>query len=118
MTGLFAMSILLNDVAFYVAHRTIHHKRLYSWIHKQHHSYTGSVGFAAEYAHPIEQVFANQLPSVAGCLFFGAHPLIFFVWLGGRLQQTYEGHSGFCFHGTWLHTIGLTNADAAAYHDF
>ena len=36
-------------------------------------------------------------------MFFGAHPLVFWVWVLYRLEQTYEGHSGFCFHGTFLH---------------
>ena len=35
-----------------------------------------------------------------------------------RLQQTYEVHSGYCFRGSLLYKIGLTNSDGAAYHDF
>ena len=48
----------------------------------------------------------------------GAHPLAFLVWFAWRLEQTYEAHSGYSFYGTWLHKIGLTNADSAAFHDF
>jgi len=29
-----------------------------------------------------------------------------------------ESHSGYCFEGSWLHKIGLTNATIAAHHDF
>ena len=53
-----------------------------------------------------------------------------------RLHQTYEGHSGYCkvyiicthltlfsnpslgFYGTFLHKIGLTYSEGAAFHDF
>ena len=47
----------------------------------------------------------------------GAHPLVFLVWLAWRLEETLEAHSGYCFAGSWLHKIGLTNSDQAAYHD-
>jgi hypothetical protein len=43
---------------------------------------------------------------------------MFLIWLTYRLEQTYEAHSGFCFRDTLLYKLGLTNADAAAYHDY
>ena len=48
----------------------------------------------------------------------GVHPLVLYIWLAYRLEETYEVHSGYCFHGTLLHKLGLTNADQAAFHDF
>ena len=44
--------------------------------------------------------------------------MIWFVWIGVRLEEAYEGHSGYCFYGSWLHSIGLTNSEKAAYHDY
>ena len=118
MAKSFLIASVFNEVGFYFTHRLVHSPMLYAKIHKQHHTYSGTIGFAAEYAHPIEQIFSNQLPTIGGILFFGAHPLVFYVWLFTRLQQTYEGHSGYCFYDTWLYKLGLTNADNAAYHDF
>ena len=109
---------VVNGWLFYWSHRLVHSKSLYAWIHKKHHTYKGTIGFAAEYAHPIEQIVSNQGPTIGGCLLMGAHPCILLAWLINRLQQTYEGHSGYCFYGTFLHRIGLTNAEAAAYHDY
>lgn len=114
----FAVAHLFNDVCFYWSHRLVHCKAFYSRIHKQHHSYRGPIGISAEYATPLEQVLSNQLPSIGGCLFWGAHPLVFWTWLVFRLQQTYEAHSGYCFYGSCLHSVGLTNSESAAYHDF
>lgn len=116
----FTVAHLFNDVMFYWSHRAVHHPKLYGYIHKQHHTYTGSIGVAAEYASPVEQIVSNQIPSIGGCLFFGCHGsvLMFLIWLTYRLEQTYEAHSGFCFRDTLLYKLGLTNADAAAYHDY
>ena len=87
-------------------------------MHKQHHTYTGTISIAAEFAGVPETILANLIPSIGGCLFFGRHPLVFLVWLAVRLEQTYEAHSGVAFVGTALHRLGFTNASAAVFHDF
>ena len=80
--------------------------------------YNGSISFAAEYAHPLEGVVANAMPTLMGGVVCAAHPLQFGLWIAWRQQETYETHSGYAFYGTWLHRIGLTNADGTLYHDF
>lgn len=116
----FVFSKLFNDVGFYWSHRMVHHPKLYGMIHKQHHTYTGSIGIAAEYAGFVESIVSNLIPSIGGCMFFGCWGsfLIMLVWIAERLWQTYETHSGYCFYGTWAHSIGLTSIETAAYHDF
>lgn len=81
----FCLAYLVNCFGFYWAHRTFHAKALYAYFHKQHHEFSGSIGIAAEHAHPVEQVFANMLPTLGGVVFRGTHPLIFCVWLVGPL---------------------------------
>ena len=85
----FLFAFVFNDFFFYWAHRTVHSTVLYKWIHKQHHEYKGTIGFAAEYASPLEQVFANQLPTIGGCLLSGAHLCVLLVWLAARMEETY-----------------------------
>lgn len=99
-----------NDVAFYWSHRALHHPSLYSRFHKQHHRFTGTIGFAAEYAHPVEQLLSNQIPTVGFCVLVGAHPLVFYVWLTMRLLQTYETHSGV--------QLPWSQGEATAWHDY
>ena len=94
----------------------MHSRLLYARVHKRHHEYTASVGFAAEYAHPFEQIVSNQGPTVLGCLLIGSHLGVWLVWLTVRLLRTYEGHCGYCFKGTWLAKIGVLHG--SAYHDF
>jgi hypothetical protein len=45
---------VFNDWGFYWAHRTMHSKPLYALLHKQHHSYTGTIGIAAEFSGTVE----------------------------------------------------------------
>ncbi|CAE7615145.1 SMO2-2 [Symbiodinium microadriaticum] len=114
----FCIAYLVNGVGFYCAHRLFHAKALYATFHKQHHEFAGTVGIAAEYANPVEQIFANMLPTLGGVVFFPTHPLVVVVWLFLRLQQTYEAHSGYCFRGTLLDTLGFTHSEEAIHHDY
>eukprot|EP00512_Aurantiochytrium_limacinum_P010111 CAMPEP_0171558494 /NCGR_PEP_ID=MMETSP0960-20121227/12045_1 /TAXON_ID=87120 /ORGANISM="Aurantiochytrium limacinum, Strain ATCCMYA-1381" /LENGTH=326 /DNA_ID=CAMNT_0012109335 /DNA_START=27 /DNA_END=1004 /DNA_ORIENTATION=+ len=112
----FVLAHLFNGFFFYWSHRLVHHKKLYRAIHKQHHNYIETIGIAAEYASPTEQIVANYIPSIGGVILFGRHPLIFFSWLFFRLVETYEAHSGYYFGHTWLAKIGLTNSENSAFH--
>lgn len=113
----FIVGHIFNDVLFYLTHRLAHCKSLYIPVHKQHHEFTGTIGFAAEYANPLEVIISNQIPTIGGVLFFGCHPICIWIWISLRLQQTYEAHSGYCFEGHWLETLLITHADSAAHHD-
>ena len=53
-----------------------------------------------------------KVPTGAGALLAGCHPAIWLVWMSYRLCQTYEAHSGYCFYGSWLHSVGLTNSES------
>ena len=117
----FAIFFLTNDVLFYWVHRLLHTKILYQRVHKQHHEFRGSVGYAAEYAHFVEGIVANQLPTVAGIFVLSScHPLLFFVWIALRLQETYECHSGYCFFLTTVRPLDmlLGKSYQCVFHDF
>eukprot|EP00759_Apiculatamorpha_spiralis_P049434 PhF_6_TR44253/c0_g1_i2/m.68095 len=115
----FAGAALTNEVLFYLAHRLFHEVPiLYQLFHKKHHQYVGSIGFAAEYADPVEQVLANQGPTALYCFAMGVHPFVWFTWLSWRLYQTFEAHSGYCFRGSLLQKIGLTFSQSAIFHDY
>jgi len=100
---------LFNDWGFYMSHRLVHHPLLYARFHKQHHTYSGTIGIAAEFASPVETLFSNILPTLGGVAFFGRHPVVFSVWLFLRLVSTYQAHSGFCFR--------FLDAEGTIFHD-
>lgn len=115
----FMAGTFFNEVAFYCAHRSLHSSSCYAKFHKQHHEWKGTVSYAAEYAHPVESVLANYIPTFGGCLLVGAHPWTFIVWVCERLRDTYEGHSGYAFNvHPVLDALNITNHTAAAEHDF
>lgn len=61
----FCLFLVVEEVLFYFAHRVLHHPKLY-WIHKEHHEYNITITLAAQYAHPIEHLFANSLSGGLG----------------------------------------------------
>lgn len=90
-------SIAFNDTFFYWAHRALHDNRIYQYIHKKHHNFHVNVGIAAEYAHPVEDLLANIVPTITGCLLLGSHVCVLWFWLAIRLTETVDAHSGYEF---------------------
>src|SRR3989338_9280578 len=67
---------LVTDFLFYWVHRLLHHKALYKHIHKQHHLVKIPVGLATDFAHPVEGLFANTIPTLLGPLLLGSHSAV------------------------------------------
>lgn len=77
----YVIAFIFNNVFFYFAHRVFHSQLLYSTFHKQHHEFNGTIGIAAEYANPAEQILANLFPTLGGVVLFPTHPLCIGIWL-------------------------------------
>jgi len=108
---------IVNDALFYWAHRALHHPSIYKHVHKQHHRFKQPIGIAAEFAHPIEALLANEIPTIAGCLLLGAHPLVFWTYLALRMWETIDSHSGFKFPWSpWNLVPGAMGG--AEFHDY
>jgi len=95
--GQSALFFLICDFLFYWAHRLLHHRRIYGYIHKKHHRFQTTVGIAAEYAHPVEDVLANSFPTIAGPMFMNCHMAVFWFYLAIRIWETVDAHSGYSF---------------------
>ncbi|KNC49321.1 4-alpha-methyl-sterol C4-methyl-oxidase [Thecamonas trahens ATCC 50062] len=108
-----AVAVAVNETLFYFAHRTLHTKALYKAIHKQHHRYHAAVGIASEFAHPVEDLLANAIPTLAGMLLVGPHLATLLVWLALRVLETVDAHSGYAFPWSPFHFM-----DVAGKHDF
>jgi sterol desaturase/sphingolipid hydroxylase (fatty acid hydroxylase superfamily) len=93
----FAISAVLNDFLFFFGHRILHHKSIYKYVHKEHHRFQHTIGVAAEYAHPVEEVVSNLIPTLIGCFLMGSHISTLWIWLSFRLMETIDAHSGYAF---------------------
>ena len=44
----YSLALVFLDAAFYWSHRMLHTPYFYKTVHKQHHEFKGSIGFASE----------------------------------------------------------------------
>jgi methylsterol monooxygenase/4-alpha-methyl-delta7-sterol-4alpha-methyl oxidase len=118
IAGTIFFFMLCEDFTFYWSHRLLHHPRLYPHIHKMHHTFNTTVGIAAEYAHPVEFVLGNMLPTSVGPLILGpnVHVLVIFAWYTVRFGETLDGHCGYEF--SWSPYRLIPFSGSAEYHDF
>ncbi|KAJ5724502.1 hypothetical protein N7493_006230 [Penicillium malachiteum] len=93
----FLISTLLREAMFYYSHRLLHVPYLYRRIHKKHHKFTAPIALAAQFAHPIEQIFANALPISLPPQLLRSHVLTFWGFLAWELFNTATVHSGYDF---------------------
>lgn len=88
-----------EDFTFYWSHRTLHHKRIYPYIHKIHHEYNNPISISSEYAHPLEFLIGNLVPSMIGpkILNTRVHLFTYLLWSTLRILETVDGHCGYEF---------------------
>jgi methylsterol monooxygenase/4-alpha-methyl-delta7-sterol-4alpha-methyl oxidase len=110
--------MVVEDCVFYWTHRLLHTPFFYKRIHKQHHEYSTSIGLAAEYAHPLEFVFGNMLPTGLGATLLGGrcHIMTWYLWIFFRILETTDGHCGYEF--SWSPFRLLPLSGSANYHNF
>jgi sterol desaturase/sphingolipid hydroxylase (fatty acid hydroxylase superfamily) len=91
--------MLIEDFLFYWSHRALHTPILYRIIHKKHHEFKVLSGYslASEYTHPIESLFGNIIPTIAGPVFTTTHLYTLSLWIIIRMFKTCDAHSGYCF---------------------
>lgn len=113
-----AFCMLCEDFLFHLMHRLLHHKALYPYVHKVHHTYINTVTIAAEYTHPIEYFFGVMIPGGLGALILGKHMHIttFLLWACVRIGESVDGHSGYEF--SWSPYRLIPFSSSASYHNF
>eukprot|EP00605_Chrysophyceae_sp_TOSAG23-4_P000880 GSChrysophyteH1.ASY1.ANO1.971.1 assembled CDS len=113
------VSLAINDTGFYWSHRALHIPYLYKNIHKQHHQFKQPIAQASEWAHPIEDLFGNIGPTLAGPFLLGSHVYVMLLWLFLRLWKTLDAHSGYSLPfplSVWHGLPGLLGSDMHDFH--
>eukprot|EP00127_Corallochytrium_limacisporum_P004534 Clim_evm4s167 gene=Clim_evmTU4s167 len=106
----------VEDTLFFWSHWFLHRKFIYKYIHKQHHEFNVSTAFAAEYAHPLENIFGNTVPVLAGPWMVCPHAVTFMIWLAFRIIKTVEAHGGYEFPYSPFNHWPLAGAARHDYH--
>jgi sterol desaturase/sphingolipid hydroxylase (fatty acid hydroxylase superfamily) len=110
--------MVVEDFSFYWMHRLVHTSYLYSKIHKQHHEFKTTVGISATYAHFLEFIFVDAIPSGLGCALLGdrTHVFTYYMWVIVRIIETTDGHCGYDFPWSPFRLIFL--GGSSSHHDF
>jgi sterol desaturase/sphingolipid hydroxylase (fatty acid hydroxylase superfamily) len=113
-----AFCMICEDFGFHFAHRFLHWRAIYPYVHKLHHTYVTTITIAAEYSHPIEYVFGVLVPGGLGALILGEnmHFSTFLLWATVRICESLDGHSGYEF--SWSPYRLIPFSSSASYHNF
>jgi sterol desaturase/sphingolipid hydroxylase (fatty acid hydroxylase superfamily) len=111
--------MIIEDFGFYWSHRFLHWKPIYPYIHKIHHEHRNAVSIASEYAHPVEFIIGNVLPTNLGVVILGGkiHSFTTALWIIIRIVKTTHAHCGYKFPWALLTTLpGQTGSEFHNYH--
>jgi lathosterol oxidase len=105
--AIFPVMLIMHDTYFYFAHRIMHHKRIFPWVHLVHHRSTNPSPWAAYTFHPLEALV--EIGILAIFLFtipvHRTHLMIFFLIM---IAYNVYGHLGFELYpkGFQKHPVG------------
>ena len=87
-----------RDMHFYVAHRFLHIRSVYTYVHKLHHRNADPEPFSGICMHPIEHMYYYSCAFTPSIYLSGLSPLVaVFNWVHLTLAPA-AGHSGFEDH--------------------
>lgn len=94
----FIICRILLEILFYAAHRILHMKPFYKYIHKKHHEIHAPIGISSAYMTVSELYIGNILPLYLPLLIVNAHPITIKLWMVFTTINTILfAHSGFKF---------------------
>eukprot|EP00462_Mataza_sp_D1_P014345 CAMPEP_0175155966 /NCGR_PEP_ID=MMETSP0087-20121206/21309_1 /TAXON_ID=136419 /ORGANISM="Unknown Unknown, Strain D1" /LENGTH=263 /DNA_ID=CAMNT_0016443261 /DNA_START=41 /DNA_END=832 /DNA_ORIENTATION=- len=114
-----SVGYFVYDFGFYWMHRTLHTSTFYKKIHSTHHKFYATVGVAASYAHPIENLLQSllwHLPiALAGYMKGDLPPGVFCAYSVFRWLETVDAHCGYSLPFSPFTLLPIFGG--AAHHD-
>jgi methylsterol monooxygenase len=89
------VSIIITEFVAYVSHRLLHIQFLFDNVHKYHHEFISPIVLADLYAHPIEIVFWDVLPTFITLFIFCPNSYICIFYILFILFTSLCTHSGY-----------------------
>lgn len=92
--------IIIEEIGFYTTHRILHIPFFYKHIHKVHHKWIYPIALSCIYAHPVEFIFSNLLPTIIAMLSFSYFNIyisiyIYWLWMIIGFTNTVWVHAGY-----------------------
>jgi sterol desaturase/sphingolipid hydroxylase (fatty acid hydroxylase superfamily) len=116
------LALVLHDAWFYWAHRLLHVRRIFPFVHRIHHLSTNPTPWTAYAFHPLESV-VQALGVVLIVFVVPMHPLAIVAFQTISTAVNVYGHSGYELYpcgwsrhplGRWINTSVAHNAHHAA----
>lgn len=118
-TGYLVASIpllgLLHRGYYKCAHRAMHHRWLFRYVHKLHHGFTNPTPFAAYAFHPLEAV-VEVAWCVPAAFVLPLHPLAVAIYIAVVTTVNVISHLGYEFHGPGIARCVLSSAPHSMHH--
>ena len=91
--------MIFEDFVFYWVHRLLHHPFFYKNIHKGHHEFVEPISCSSLYAHHLEFIITNIIPTGIGFKILGkkTHFATLLIWIIMRIFEAMDGHCGYEF---------------------
>jgi sterol desaturase/sphingolipid hydroxylase (fatty acid hydroxylase superfamily) len=93
---------LIFSTSLYWLHRAMHHKSVYQYVHKRHHTYHDTVGFASQYAHPVEGLL-SAWHVISAIYLVRPHFVVYCAFLASTLVEIIDSHCGYDVPWAWLY---------------
>ena len=88
------LNVFANDTLFYWAHRFMHLKRVFPYVHLTHHKSSSPSPFDALTFHPLEAVI-HSITYLLLIFIIPIHPIMFGIFHGYNLLANVAGHGGY-----------------------
>ena len=89
----FFLNVFANDTIFYWAHRFMHLKWVFPYVHLSHHKSTTPTPFGVLAFHPLEAII-HSLAYILLIFIIPIHPIMFGIFHAYNLLSNVAGHGG------------------------
>jgi sterol desaturase/sphingolipid hydroxylase (fatty acid hydroxylase superfamily) len=93
---------IIFSTSLYFFHRGMHHRYVYQYVHKKHHTHNYSVGFTSQYAHFIENI-VSSLHVIFGILLVRPHFVVLVAFMFTTMWEIVDAHCGYDVPWAWLY---------------